>query len=429
MSIEIPRMMEVRQSYPAAKELDFPALVAEQFAKSRVLEGVKPGMRIAVGAGSRGVANLQAIVKATVDVLKQAGAKPFVIPAMGSHGGATAEGQREILANYGVTEETVGAPIDDRMDVKVIGTAQLDGHAGHEVVFSAAALEADAVIPINRVKPHTDFGGPLGSGIQKMLTIGFGKQIGASNMHRLITRQGHEKVIRAFAQTILENVTVLAGVAVVEDQHHATAELEVLAPEEIVSGEERLLRRAWELMPQLPMDEIDLLIVDEIGKEISGAGMDPNVVNRDIMGYSASLMAQGGTKKPHIWRILVRDLSEATHGNGIGIGMADFTTVRVVKGLDKETTYMNALTSIGIQATKMPMYFDSDREAITEALGTLAAEKDQVLRVVRIKDTLSLDRMLVSEGCAEQLKGRAGVSVAGAARAMEFDAEGNLGRL
>jgi hypothetical protein len=429
MSIEIPRMMEVRQSYPAAKKLDFPALVAEQFAKSRVLEGVKPGMRIAVGAGSRGVANLQAIVKATVDVLKQAGAKPFVIPAMGSHGGATAEGQREILANYGVTEETVGAPIDDRMDVKVIGTAPLDGHVGREVVFSAAALTADGVIPINRVKPHTDFGGTLGSGIQKMLTIGFGKQIGASNMHRLITRQGHEKVIRAFAEVVLKTVPVLCGVAVVEDQHHATAELEVLGPAEIVTGEERLLRRAWELMPQLPMDEIDLLIVDEIGKEISGAGMDPNVVNRDIMGYSASLMGQGGTKKPHIWRILVRDLSEATHGNGIGIGIADFTTVRVVKGLDKETTYMNALTSIGIQATKMPMYFDSDREAITEALGTLAAEKDQVLRVVRIANTLSLDRMLVSVGCAEELKGRAGMSVAGTARAMEFDAEGNLAPL
>lgn len=429
MSIEIPRMMEVRQSYPAAKKLEFPALVAEQFAKSGVLKNVKPGMRIAVGAGSRGVANLQAIVKATVDVLKQAGAKPFVIPAMGSHGGATPEGQREILANYGVTEETVGAPIDDRMDVKVIGTAVLDGHAGREVVFSAAALEADGVVAINRVKPHTDFGGPLGSGIQKMLTIGFGKQIGASNMHRLITRQGHEKVIRAFAEVILKTVPVLCGVAVVEDQHHATAELEVLGPKEIVSSEERLLRRAWELMPQLPMDEIDLLIVDEIGKEISGAGMDPNVVNRDIMGYSASLMGQGGAKKPHIWRILVRDLSGATHGNGIGIGMADFTTVRVVNGLDKETTYMNALTSIGIQATKMPMYFDSDREAITEALATLAPEKDQVLRVVRIKDTLSLDRMLVSEGCAEELKGRAGVSVAGAARAMEFDAEGNLGRL
>lgn len=428
MSIEIPRMMEVRQSYPAAKKLDFPALVAEQFAQSGVLERVKPGMRIAVGVGSRGVANLQAITRATVDVLKRAGAEPFVIPAMGSHGGATPEGQRAILAGYGVTEEMVGASIDDRMDVKLIGTA-FDGHDGREVVFSAAALEADAVVPINRVKPHTDFGGPLGSGIQKMLTIGFGKQIGANNAHRMITRQGHEKVIRAFAQTILEKVTVLAGVAVVEDQHHETAELEVLAPAEIVRGEERLLRRAWELMPQLPMDEIDLLIVDEIGKEISGAGMDPNVVNRDIMGYSASLMEHGETKKPYIYRILVRDLSEATHGNGIGIGLADFTTARVVNGLDKETTYMNALTSIGIQATKMPMYFDSDREAVTEALATLAPEKDQALRVVRIANTLSLDRMLVSEGSAEALKGRAGVSIAGAARAMEFDAEGNLARL
>jgi hypothetical protein len=421
MSTQIPKMIEVRQSYPASKQLDIPALLEQQFAQSGVRAKITPGMRIAVGVGSRGVANLKEIVQATIALLKSAGAKPFVVPAMGSHGGATAEGQIEVLAGYGVTAMSVGVPIEASMEVRRIGTA-LDGR---EVVFSAAALGADGVVVINRVKPHTDFGGSLGSGIQKMLTIGFGKQIGANNAHRLITRQGHETVIRAFSKVILEAVPVLCGVALVEDQHHATAEVEVLRPEEILSGEERLLQRAWELMPQLPLEEIDLLIVDELGKEISGAGMDPNVIGRDIMGYTASLRPESGRKK-HIYRILVRDLSAATHGNGIGIGLADFTTIRAVKALDQHTTYMNALTSIGVLPAKIPMYFDTDREAIEEALATLAAEDETKLRVVRIANTLSLDRLLVSECCAGALEGRAGVTMSGTAREMEFNADGNL---
>lgn len=421
MSTQIPKMIEVRQSYPASKPLDFPALLEQQFAQTGVRAKITPGMRIAVGVGSRGVANMKEIVQATIALLKSAGAKPFVVPAMGSHGGATAEGQIEVLAGYGVTAESVGVPIEASMEVRRIGTA-LDER---DVVFSAAALEADGVVVINRVKPHTDFGGPLGSGIQKMLTIGFGKQVGANNAHRLITRLGHETVIRAFSQEILKNVPVLCGVTLVEDQHHATAELEVLRPEEIVSGEERLLKRAWELMPQLPVEEIDLLIVDELGKEISGAGMDPNVIGRDIMGYSASL-APDSTRKRHIYRILVRDLSAATHGNGIGIGHADFTTIRAVKALDRRSTYMNALTSIGLLPAKIPIYFDTDQEAIEEALATLAVEDTTKLRVVRIANTLSLDRLLVSESCVGAVAGRAGVSLTGPARAMEFDEGGNL---
>ncbi len=414
-------MIEVQQTYPPSAQFDFPSLLAQQFAGTGVSNKIRPGMKIAVGVGSRGIANLQQIVKATIDVLKSAGAQPFVIPAMGSHGGATAEGQTKVLAEFGITAESVGAPIQASMEVRKIGSA-LDGW---EVMFSVPALEADAVIAINRVKPHTDFRGTLGSGILKMLTIGFGKQAGANAAHRALTHLGHEIVIREFSKVILKRVPVLCGVAIVEDQRHQTSVVEVLTPETLVSEEERLLEKARGLMASLPLDEIDLLIIDEIGKEISGAGMDPNVTGRDGSGYSDSLRQENkGT--PHVFRILVRDLSAATNGNGIGIGMADFTTSRAVKALDLRYTYMNALTSIKLLSSKIPIHFDSDREAIESALATLASADTKKLRVMRIANTLNLERLLVSEVCMGALAERAGVATIGSPQAMQFDENGNL---
>jgi hypothetical protein len=407
-----PKMLEMRQTYPPAQQLDFPRLLREQFARATVRDKIAPGMSIALGVGSRGIANLRDIVKATLRVLIEAGARPFLVPAMGSHGGATPEGQAKILAEYGVTAENMGVPVETSMEVSKIGTA-LDGL---EVVFSAAALKADGVVVLNRVKPHTDFRGPLGSGIQKMLTIGFGKQVGAANAHRAAARLGHEIVIREFSKVILGSVRVLCGVAVV---------VEVLLPENLARNEERLLERARLLMARLPFDEIDLLIVDHIGKEISGSGMDTNVIGRDITGYSASLSPDSRVT-PRIFRIFVRDLSPATNGNGIGIGLADFTTTRAVQALDLRSLYVNALTSIGLQPAKIPIHFATDRSAIYEALASLASSAPERLRVVRIADTLSLDRFLVSESCAELGKARPGVTTAGSAREMEFDDDGNL---
>ena len=378
-------------------------------------------MKIAVGVGSRGIANLKEIVKATIDVLKSAGAQPFVIPAMGSHGGATPEGQTKVLAEFGITAESLGVPIEASMEVRKIGSV-LDGW---DVLFSVPALKADGVVAINRVKPHTDFRGPMGSGILKMLTIGFGKQAGANYAHRAVTHLGHEIVIREFSKVILGAVPVLCGVAIVEDQRHQTAEVEVLTPENIVSGEERLQEKARTLMARLPLDEIDLLIVDEIGKEISGAGMDPNVTGRDGSGYSDSLLVES-KGKPHVYRILIRDLSVATNGNGIGIGMADFTTSRAVKALDLRYTYMNALTSIKLLSSKIPIHFDSDREAIEAALATLASTNPEKLRVMRIANTLNLERLLVSESCIGALAGGAEVTTMGTAQPMQFDESGNL---
>jgi hypothetical protein len=413
-------MIEMEQSYPPSRKLDFPSLLEQQFTESGLRENIKPGMRIALGVGSRGITNLKEIVKATLGVLTGAGARPFIVPAMGSHGGATAEGQIEMLAEYGVTSQSMGVPINASMEVRKIGTA----FDGLDVVFSVPALATDGVVVLNRVKPHTDFRGTLGSGIQKMLVIGFGKQIGANNAHRAAAHLGYEVVLREFAKTILGAAPIFCGIALVEDQHHQTAEIEVLRPENIVREEGKLFRKAQSLLARLPFDEIDLLIIDRIGKDISGSGMDTNVIGRDITGYTSSLHSES-TVTPRVSRIFVRDLTPASNGNGIGIGMADFTTARLVKGLNLQYTYMNALTSLGVLPAKIPIYFDNDREAIQAALASLAAPDPGKVRVVRIADTLNLDRFLVSEACVSATNGHS-VTTAGTARDLEFDVGANL---
>lgn len=421
MADNFPKMLEMRQHYPQSPKLDFSELLREQFAKSEVLARITPGMRIAVGVGSRGITNLAEIVKAVLNILSEAGAKPFVVPAMGSHGGATPEGQESVLAEYGVTREALGVPFETSMEVRQIGKTS----GGRDVVFSVPALQSDGIMVINRVKPHTDFYGTLGSGLQKMLAIGLGKHVGAANAHGAASRLGHEVVIRETAKVILEAAPVLCGVAILEDQHHQTADIQVIGADEIIDREDALLLKARSLMPTLPFEEIDLLIVDEIGKEISGTGMDTNVIGRGVLGYFASL-APNSSMKPRIFRIFVRDLTAATHGNGIGIGLADFTTSRAVKALNLRSMYVNALTSLGLPTAKIPMYFDTDREALETAFTSLVPASKEKLRVVRIVNTLNLDRILVSEALAQEVSSRAELTVIGTAKEMEFDQTGNL---
>jgi hypothetical protein len=420
-SNHFPKMLEMEQSYPPSQKLDFPKLIGEQFTQTGLREKIKPGMKIALGVGSRGITNLKEIVKATLGVLTEAGAHPFIVPAMGSHGGATPAGQIEMLASYGITAESMGVPIEASMEVRKIGTA----FDGLDVVFSVPALAADGVVVLNRIKPHTDFRGTLGSGIQKMLVIGFGKQIGANNAHCAAAHFGYEVVLREFAKTILGAAPIFCGIALVEDQHHQTAVIEVIPPEKIVREENKLFLKSQSLLARLPFEEIDLLIIDRIGKDISGSGMDTNVIGRDITGYTSSLRSESPIT-PRVARIFVRDLTPASSGNGTGIGMADFTTARFVKALNLQYTYMNALTSLGVLAAKIPIYFDNDREAIQAALASLAEPNMEKLRVVRIADTLNLDRFLASESYAEAVDGSGGVTTDGRPRAMEFDAAGNL---
>jgi hypothetical protein len=376
------------------------------------------GARIAVGVGSRGIAGLAEVVRAVVARLRELGARPFLVPAMGSHGGATPEGQRAILEGYGVGEAASGAPVRASMETRVVGETE-DGVPVH---FSVEALDSDGVLVVNRVKPHTDFGGPLGSGLLKMLAIGLGKQAGASACHRALARLGHERVIRTAARVVLAKVPVLGGVALVEDARHRLVRVEAVPAARLEAREPELLAEARRLMGRLPFEEVDLLVVDRIGKDVSGAGMDPNVIGRGVHGYSSRLTE----KPPVVRRILVLDLTPVTHGNAIGIGMADFTTSRVVRAFDRESSYMNALTALSIQAIKIPPHFETDREALDQALASLALPDPARARVVRIRDTLALETVEVSEVLLEEARGRADLEILRGPAPVRFDAEGRL---
>ncbi len=387
-----------------------------------MLERIQSGARIAVGVGSRGITNLPAIVAGVLDQLRAAGANPFIIPAMGSHGGATPEGQREVLESYGITEEARGVPIRASLEVRQIGESE----DGIPVFCSVEALSADGIVLINRIKPHTDFGGVLGSGLLKMSVIGLGKRAGATAMHIAASRIGHERAIRGMARVLLRTVPLLGGVAIVENQFHDTARIAVLGREAMETGEDGLQAEARALMPSLPFEEIDLLIVDrDEGKNISGAGMDPNVIGRGVQGYSGSLTREG-RPAPFIRRIFVRDLTPETHGNAVGIGLADITTTRLVRAMDERVTFINALTAMAPQSAKAPIHFESDREAIDMALGSLAIPDTSAALVVRIADTLSLAEMEVSEGLWAGASADARLAAASEVREMEFGMDGNL---
>jgi Lactate racemase N-terminal domain len=421
MPHKLPKMIEFERSVPPSPAWDFRKVLSEQFAEQKILDRIKPSGRIAVAVGSRGIANLSEIVSCVVSILLDAGMKPFIVPAMGSHGGATPAGQSHILAEYGITEKSTGVPVDARMETRLIGTAENDV----QVFFSEAALEADGIILINRIKPHTDFSGSLGSGILKMIAIGLGKHRGAMTVHAAASRLGHEQVIRSVARLTLENVPILCGVAVVEDQNHRTAELRVIRRQTIESEEHELFTKSLSLIPKLPVDEVDLLIVDFMGKNLSGTGMDTNVIARSVYGYSSTLFREP-VSTPKIYRIFVRDLTDATNGNAVGIGLADFTTTRLVDKIDRMTSYTNALTALSPSTVKIPIYFDTDRECIENALASLALPETVAPRILRISNTLSLNRFQASDAYIDELSTRADLAVKCAPRQMEFDSVGNL---
>ena len=418
-AITLPRFIRVRQKFPPSAPIDIVGTLRRQF--ERVRPQLKSSARIAVAVGSRGIANLDTLVGAVTEELRRAGAAPFIVPAMGSHGGATPEGQARLLADYGVTEERMKAPIRAAMGIERLGVTP----DGIEVLWSAEALRSDGVVVVNRVKPHTDFHSEtLGSGLLKMLVVGLGKQAGAANFHAAAMRLGYERVLRAVAKVTLATAPVLCGVAVVENQFHDTARLEVLLPNEFELREPELFRDARRLMPRLPFDDIDLLIVDRTGKNISGAGMDPNVTGRGIHGYSASL---GESKtKPVVRRLFVRDLTPESHGNAVGVGLADFTTTRLVRAMDERVTFMNALTALSLQSVKVPIHFESDRECVSRALESLALADTRRAKVARIADTLSLEHVQASEAYLEEVRARTDLEAEGKVEEMRFDAAGNL---
>jgi len=339
---------------------------------------------------------------------------------MGSHGGGTADGQSSLLSEYGITEKRLGVPLRATMDVESIGSTA----DGLPVVCSAEALRADAVLLVSRIKPHTDFGGALGSGLLKMLVVGLGKHVGAANFHRAAARFGHEHVLRQAARVLKERLPLLGGLAIIEDQRHETARIEFVPAVDLERREEALCSEARALMPTLPFATVDLLIVDRMGKNISGTGMDPAVIGRLVHGYSLSEAAD--QPAPRVRRLFVRDLTPESHGNAIGLGLADFTTSRLVRAMEPRVTAINALTALSLQGAKIPIHFETDREAIVQALATLPFTDAQTVRVVRIRDTLSVDRLQVSEACwaAPEAVGR--LEPLGEPEEMQFDAAGNL---
>ncbi len=417
-----PKMLRLRQRFPKSPALDVAATLREQFAAQPFFKTIKPGARIAVTAGSRGITNIARITGCVVTLLKEAGAAPFIVPAMGSHGGATPEGQLALLADYGITEATMGVPIRASMETTILGRTA-DGVSVH---FSVEALNSDGIVVLNRVKPHTDFHGKVfASGLMKMIGIGLSKRNGAEAAHAAAARLGHERVISSVSRISMAKVPILCGVGIIEDAFHHTARIKVIAGANIEKEETALLDEARSRMPKLPFDDVDLLIVDQIGKNISGTGMDTNIVGRGVQGYTSSLIP-GDIPSPVIRRLFVRGLTPQSHGNAVGIGLADFITTRLVNSMDKNASYINSLTAVTPQAVKIPVHFDTDREVIQKAILTLALPKDSPIKVIRIADTLSLEEVLVSDAYAEELKGRADLEALSGAVEMQFGADGNL---
>jgi hypothetical protein len=377
---------------------------------------VKRGERIAVTAGSRGIWRIDVILRAVVDRLKELGARPFIVPAMGSHAGGTAKGQKDFIASYGVTEKAMGCPIRSSM-----ATVRLGKTASGVVSYcDRNAYEADGIVVVNRVKPHTGFSWTFGSGLLKMLAIGLGKHKGAENVHQRGVDIGYGEAIRDGGLLALSKLRIRFGVAVVENARGETALIEGVLPRNFESTDRRLLVKARRLMGRLPGDFIHLLIVDRMGKNISGTGMDPNVIGRGMQQEKVRLDV------PKIYRLFVRDLTGETHGNAIGIGFADFTTDRLVRKIDVKATWTNVLASVAPWEARVPIHYPSDREAIVEALKTAGTTPGELMRIVRIRDTEHIDTMWVSESMLRAIRADRRIVRAGKPRPMLFDARGNL---
>jgi hypothetical protein len=417
--VSYPQFVRVRQQFERPRVEDVPAAVAAALEKLGLGRTIRPGQTVALTAGSRGIANIPLILRSTAAFLKKLGARPFLVPAMGSHGGGAAEGQRKVLESYGITEEFVGAPIRASMETVQVGaTAE-----GYPVLLDRHASEADHIGVVARVKPHTAFHGPIESGLLKMMMIGLGKHAGALLYHRVLLEQPYDAVVRSVGRTLLRSAPIAFGLAVVENAYDETAVVEAVAPEQFEPREEELLRLARRLLARLPLREADLLIVDEIGKDVSGSGMDTNVVGRKRavrQGLAPTADA------PAMRLIFVRGLTAHTHGNAAGIGLADFTTTRLIQQMDYRATVINCLTAGYPEGAFLPVHFGSDREVLDAALAIIGTRRPEEARVQRIRNTLTLDELEVSEPCLAEPSPQTQFAPVAAARPPAFDGAGDL---
>lgn len=387
--IPVPKMIKIKQRFHAPELADVGLAVRKTLHDTNVLERISKGDNVAIAVGSRGVADISILVRETVKAIKSVGGKPFIVPAMGSHGGATAEGQRGVLKQLGVEEETVGAPVKSSMEVVKIGELP----NGLPVYFDKNAYEADKIVVINRVKPHTCFRGPVESGLMKMITIGLGKQKGAEAAHSFSFKYMAEHIL-AMTKISIEKTPLIFGLATVENAYDRPAKVMAIPIEELKKQESELLKEAKSLMPKIQFDSIDVLVVNELGKEISGDGMDPNITGRYPTPY-----ASGG---PDVKRIAVLGLTEKSEGNANGIGLADITTKEVFNKIKWEKGYANALTSTVIEVIKIPMVLESNELAVKAAIKTCNAFDLKKAKVIRIKNTLDIGEIWISESLLEE---------------------------
>lgn len=412
-STPLPRMARVRQKFDDDHIEDIPRAVAEALSQPKIDCRIKRGASIAVTVGSRGISNIVEITKTIVAYLRQKGAKPFVVPAMGSHGGATAEGQLQVLHSFGFTEESVGCPIKSSMQVQKIA----DTEDGRPVLIDAFAAAADGIIVVNRVKPHTSFTGPYESGLMKMMAIGLANQAGAEVCHQ----EGYGRLavnIEKYGRVILSKAKILFGVAIVENAYDQTCDLVALPREEIALKEPDILDRAKSLMPRILFGRLDVLVVDRMGKNISGLGMDPHVTGCYATTYVS------GTPRPD--KLVVLDLTDETHGNGNGAGMADVSTRRLLEKFNFEKTYPNALTCTLTQAVRLPMIMDNQKLAIQAAIKTASGFDKTSIRMVRLSDTLHLSEIYISEAMLPEAEANPDITILEEPSPLKFNENGDL---
>jgi hypothetical protein len=413
--MQFPRLLLVRQKLPDRRLPDVAAEVRKQLAAAGFASRLKPGSRVAIGVGSRGIHNIATIVRSAVDYWKDAGMSPFLFPAMGSHGAASAAGQAEVLAHYGITASSMGCPMVSQLEVVSLGkTAD-----GIEAFMDRAAYESDGVMLVGRVKWHTDFAGKIESGLFKMMAIGLGKFAGAQRYHAYAYRLGLEHVIRSVGRQVLKSGKILGGLAILEDAHHNTAKLDAVPVEVMEEREEanQALAKSW--MARIPMD-LDILVMDEIGKNISGAGMDTKVVNRGVQGQY-----NPWPDTPRLERIFVRDLSDLTYNSAVGLGMADVVTDRLVNRIDWEPTRINSLTANTPAAIRTPIHFPTDRECLERMFPTVGKLDLAEVTLGWIRNTMELGRLALSENLRPQIELNPALEIE-STMDVEFDGDSNL---
>ncbi|MBW2308122.1 MAG: DUF2088 domain-containing protein [Deltaproteobacteria bacterium] len=411
-----PKIVKIRQQLDNTLVGDIDSVIRSELNGANISSRIKPGSRVAITAGSRGITDIVSVLASITRRVKEIGASPFIVPAMGSHGGATAEGQEEVLKEYGITESSVGAPIVSSMEVVQIGETP----SGIPVSIDKNANGADHIIAVNRIKPHTEFEGQIESGLMKIMVIGLGKHTGALIAHKYAVSLGYERTITEIGQCILRNSPICLGVGIIENGYGQTARIVAVAPENLYETEKKLLVEARKKVAKIPFDRMDVLIVDELGKEISGSGMDTKVIGRIMNIYELEV------NHPKITRIVLRDLSKKTRGNAVGVGLADFVTKRVADKIDPVPTYINSITGGSPEKGRLPMVYANDREALDAALATTGPVDSENVRIVWIRNTSKLGEMMISQGLLEETQGKETLEIIDEGKEMEFDRHGDL---